>query len=745
MNGDSYVHFADKEYILNKYHDTSKPFNGFGRFIRRDALFDPASGMEPESLYKLVEQNDIAAGGAPHSLRKARAIYTLLENTRICCDSRDRFPAINIVDRPLKKCIVDKWKKEVFQQIIPETGKLRTQLENDGIVTIWPDYDHSVPVWERVFRRGFTGLYADAKAAMDTLESRRPLTPEESAFYESVFISCRAFLLLCARLEKLASDTPGARRMAAALGALQHRGAQTVYEALLQIYLYFMVSEHVDNLQVRSLGNLDAELYPFYLSDLSKGVTEDEIRTDLAYFFMQFTAIGNYWNQPFYLGGNDAEEKSLINPLSYIILDVYDRMGIYNPKIQIKTNENTPKEFVLKALDMIRRGHSCIVFVSDSTVRSALEKAGATPEEARTCHIKGCYEYSVDGSLDTGMNYVNLLKPLEYCMHGGNDGITGKAAGLTCPLEYDSFDAFFAEYKRQLAHLCDTAIEVVNSFENYFDNINPQPLLSSTFPSCIEQGRDAFGGGALYNDSSMSFGFIANLSDSLTQIKRLVFDEKKYTLQQLRGILDSDFAGNEKLRMSLLHNPEKYGNNREIPDAFARDITSFISGYICGKHNAARRGGRWNCGFHIARMVYIQAPLTASTPDGRLRGEELSKNVSASMGQNREGITAAILSSTKIDASAFCGDAALDAGLLPSAVRGQDGLEAMYGLLMTFIGRGGQAIQFNVFDADTLRAAQANPEQYRDLQIRVSGWNVLFNNIKKEEQDGFIRQAEALV
>ena len=144
-------------------------------------------------------------------------------------------------------------------------------------------------------------------------------------------------------------------------------------------------------------------------------------------------------------------------------------------------------------------------------------------------------------------------------------------------------------------------------------------------------------------------------------------------------------------------------------------------------------------------MSYAQGKVTAASPDGRLRGEELSKNPSASMGQNRDGATAAVLSITKIDATAFTSDASLDLGLLPSAVRGEDGLAAMYGLLMTFCHRGGHAMQINIMDAATLRDAQKNPEKYRDLQIRVSGWNVLWNNISPEEQEGFIRQAEGLV
>jgi len=143
-------------------------------------------------------------------------------------------------------------------------------------------------------------------------------------------------------------------------------------------------------------------------------------------------------------------------------------------------------------------------------------------------------------------------------------------------------------------------------------------------------------------------------------------------------------------------------------------------------------------------MSYTQGAKTAASANGRRLGEELSKNCSASMGQCREGATAAILSATELDAAVSPSDFALDLGLLPSAVRGDEGLDAMYGLVKTFQKRGGHAIQINVFDADTLRDAQKKPEKYADLQIRVSGWNVLWNNISKEEQDGFIRQAEVL-
>ena len=732
-----YICQVDFEYIINKYHDSSKPFDGHSRFIRRDGLFLPETGMSPEDILSGIWENDKQYEALPHPVRKARALEYVLKNTRISCDERDIFPAINMIDRPLSKTIIKKWREKVFAEIIPTVEARRSQLERDGIVTLWPDYDHSVPVWDRLFTLGFVGILEESEKA----RANKELTAEEDAFFEGIKITYEAIIMFIGRLEKMTTTD----KMRNALKSLRQRAPQNFYEALLLSYLYFIISEHIDNLQVRSLSGFDVSLYRFYKNDLASGVTEEEIRKDLAYFFLQFTAIGNYWNQPVYLGGENADGSSVINELSYLFLDVYDEMGIYNPKIQIKVCKSTPKAFLLKALNMIRQGRNSIVFVSDATIRKALEKAGVSPDQARNCNITGCYEYSPQGSYSASMNYLNMLKPLEYTLHMGCDGITGVFSGTKSPAlsEYTTFEILYEEYKRQLLTIINTTVETVNRFEGYLSEINPLSLLSATFPSCLSKAKDAIGGGGSRNCSDLLFGFLGDITDSLMMIKKYVYEKKELTLDELVSTLDKNFEGSEILRRKLLSDREKWGNNKERPDSIAVDLVNYITANLCGRPNA--RDGAWNCGFHVARMSYTQGKKTAASANGRLLGEELSKNVSASMGQNREGATAAILSATKLDATSFTSDAALDLGLLPSAVKGEDELEAMYGLLMTFVYRGGHAMHINVFDAGTLRNAQAHPEKYQDLQIRVCGWNVLWNNICKEEQDGFIRQAEALV
>ena len=738
-----YIKDSDYAYIMNKYHDQSKPFNPHRRFIRNDTIFDCSTGMDGEAVIAGILEQDAQCKDLPHPVRKAKAFAYVLKNTRISCDKRDLFPAVNMIDRPLNRTLISAWRKEVFENIIPEVNQRCAWMLGTGAATLRPDYDHSVPVWERIFSLGFTGLLAESEKARAEKED---LTQEQIAFYDGIAITYTAILELIDRLQKQA-EAQGAEQLANALANIRTAPPKNFYEALLTDYLYFMLNEHIEGLQVRSLSNFDRLFFPFYQRDLERGISEGQLKKELAYFLLQFTAIGNYWNQPVYLGGCKADETTQINPLSYVFLEVYDKMGLYNPKIQIKVADSTPKDFIMRALDMVRRGNNSIVFVGDATIRKALERIGATPEQARLCDIKGCYEYAVQGTLGTEMNYVNLLKPLEYALHQGCDGITGDFAGLKSPdLDtYSTFDAFFEEYKRQLGYLIGQVVQLVNAFEGYLAYMNPQSMLSATCPTCIQQGKDTLAGGAVMNISNMMFGFIANAADSLTNIKKYVFDKRLLTLSEFRELLDTDFAGKERIQKMLLADRDKYGNNKELPDGIAKQIVEYICAVLQKRPNAENRNGIWNVGFHVARQSYDQAPMTAASPDGRWKGEELSKNMSASMGRNREGATAAILSVTKFDATAFATDAPLDLGLLPSAVKGEEGLEAMYSLLMTFIKRGGHAMHINVFDAQTLRDAQAHPDKYQDLQIRVCGWNVLWNNICKEEQDGFIRQAEALV
>ena len=232
--------------------------------------------------------------------------------------------------------------------------------------------------------------------------------------------------------------------------------------------------------------------------------------------------------------------SSEINPLSYAFLEVYDNLNIYNPKIQIKIAQNTPKPFVLKALDMIRRGNNSIALVCSETIEKAMMRVGISQKDARLANVKGCYEYAIQCSFDCGMNYLNMMKPLEYALHEGCDGITGVFAGLKSPplSHYDTFDKLYEEYRRQMKYLVDQVVDVVNGYEDYLSYVNPLSMLSATYPIWVDKGRDAMGGGSTDNISAIMYGFIGEIADSLTMLKKYVYDRGEIGLSEFVAILD---------------------------------------------------------------------------------------------------------------------------------------------------------------------------------------------------------------
>lgn len=736
-----YIKEKDYEFIANKYHDTKEPFNGIAWIGRNDAIFSQDTGMDADRMIEGIYANDKQYKTLSHAIRKARAMEFVLENTKILCDPRDLFPAINCVDRPLYKTLIHDWEEEVFA-ILPGAKEEIAFLRAKGMARPALDYMHGVPVWDTLLELGFSGVLNRANEAKASLESKRTLNEEELAFFESIQISYEAIIRFVGRLAALAEKTDGCENMAKALNSIKGGAATTFYEALMFEFLYFMISELVDLLPPRTLGNFDRLFYPYYQNDLKNGVSEETLRTQLAYYFMQFTALGNYWGQPVYLGGTDGNGDTNINPLSYVFLDVYDKMGIYNPKIQIKYSLKIPEDFTLKALDMIRRGHNSIVFVSEDHIRKSLRYNGIDEREVVHTDVRGCYEFLLHGAMDTEDQQINLLKPLEYVLHGGRDGLTGELIGLEEPVCFDTFEELFDAYKRQLKNLIDRVITLVNSLEGYLGYINPTSLPSATFPACLERAKDSFSGGGRTNNTYMLLGAVASIADSLMALKKYVYDEKIITLEEFIKVLDHNFVGYEAFRNKLVNDKEKYGNNLEAPDSIAREVVSFACDCIEKRPNAPSRGGYWSCGAHIARGIYFLGEASMASPNGRLSGEELSKNMSPTMGANHKGLTAAVLSVTSFDMMRIQLDASLDAVISPSAAKGEEGLRAMLAVLNTFIELGGQAIHINMTDAETLRKAQKDPEHYKDIQVRVSGWNVLFHNVNKEEQDGFIRQAE---
>ena len=496
---------------------------------------------------------------------------------------------------------------------------------------------------------------------------------------------------------------------------------------------------------MRTLGRLDVLLYPFYVNDIANGTyTKEEIKEMLKFFLYKFWVAKVPYDLPFCLGGIDSHGNEVTNEMSYLIVESYNELNIYSPKIHIRVSDKTPKDFLKLVLSCIRGGNSSFVFVNDKIGIECLRRVGIEERDAMNYVPIGCYEPAVWGVEIgcTGNGDVGLGKAVELVFCNGRDNATGILCGVETG-KIESFEGFLDAVKKQIAYMTDRAASYVVKLERLYDRINPDPLLSCQYEHSVETGVDVYEGGAKYNNSSLYFSSIASLVDSVCAVKRLVFEEKRYTFDELGEILRANWQGYERDRAVALRIPEKYGNNNPIADKYTVELSSFCADLLNNRPNG--RGGVFKAAlFTIDRCFYI-GERTMATPDGRLAGEPLSKNLSATVGMDKNGVTSLINSVTKIDHASFPTGSVLDVMLHPTAVAGEDGLEAFYGILMTYMKKGGFAMHGNVFDASTLKRAQEQPEQYKNLQVRVCGWNAYFVNLSRAEQDAFIKQAEGLV
>lgn len=737
----------DRSFIENKYHKTDEPFNPYSRMACHGYDFDKSTGLEDEEikdgLSKLYEKTK----DLPHPVAKAYAVKYVLENTKIDINEHDLFVGLWSVNRLANSVTLNKWNAEVFETILPKVKQKMNDMNESGAVAIWPDFDHVVPDWDAILCLGFPGLKKRAEEYKELHKARGTLTPETAAFFDGIIIEYTAIIALVDRLYRLAltQNHDKAKKVAECLLHIRDGAPQNIYEAMQVIYIYFMVSECFDSYQVRSLGNgLDNTLYGFYKNDLKSGTyTKEEIKELFRYFFFQWSAIGNYWGQPFYMGGTNADGSTKYNELSYDILDVYDELGIYNPKIQVKINENTPDRLLFKVFDMIRRGKSCFALCCEPGMIKAVMGYGATYEEALNMDIRGCYETGVRANeVSSATGYVNALKSVEYVFSNGFDSRIGKQLGLKTGELKDlkTFDDFYSAVLKQWENLIEMTIDVSKQYEKYLSFINPSNMYSATIEGALKKGADAYQSGVKFNNSALLNCGFASLVDAVMAVKEFVYDKKDVTLETLSAALAADWKGFEDLHTKVVKSLRKYGNDDAETDRYAEAMSAYFASKVNNRPNA--RGGVYKAIMHTAMEFVWEGEKTGATPDGRYAGDEISKNGSPSVGMDREGVTALIKSALKARPYTYCESFCVDVMLHPTAVSGDEGLEIMKSLLFMYMKNGGQTVQFNVFNTETLRDAQKRPEKYQNLQVRVCGWNVLWNNLSEKEQNAYITRAE---
>ncbi len=735
----------DRKIIEGKYHKNDESYTQLGntRWENKGYDYDSATGMADAEIVKNIAELDarLEAENTPHPIHKALLFEYVLDNTQIEVAPHDYFVGFYSNGRLLAPTR-DRWSSNVYNSF-PDEKQIISDHDKSGTTYGWLDFDHTVPDWDSLLELGFKGILERAEKAYAAIESP---SEKQTALFEGIKIEYNAILHLLDRFYNyaLTKSFEKAPKIAACIKNLHNGAPQDSYDVLQMIYLYFMLSEHVDNYQVRSLGyGIDSSLYPYFKADIESGrYTKEEIGELIGYFLMQFQAIDNYWGQPVYLAGTNLDGSTKVNELSYLVLDVYDKLGLYNPKVQVKVSKSTPNDFIMKILEMVRHGVSSFVFINEDMIVKCLMAGGATYAEAVDSVISGCYEYKVKAKgIGISCAYFNPLKYVSYVLDNGYDTVTGKQIGIETGdiSKLDTFEKFYKAYLKQFAYGIDTYLTAMYALETRVQEINPSLMFSATMPDCVETMTDALDGGLTNVTGTLLCG-VGTATDALMAVYELVYDKKVVTLAELKAALDANWVGYEKLRAQALNLTHKFGNGDKMADSYAAAITRFVHDCMASRRNG--HGDRYGLEMHSARAFLIQGEKTKATPDGRKAGEEISKNASPTPGSDRNGITALIKSVTSIDTSlcnvGFC----LDAMLHPSAIQGEDGLIAFKAVLDTYMAKGGQSIHFNVFNPEMLRDAQKHPEKYKNLQVRVCGWNVLWNKMDKKEQDAYILRAE---
>ncbi len=710
--------------------------------------YDPETGLSRDELCAEADALEKRLSGEAPIRVKAALFKLTLEKARIHVDAFDW-----IADHiDFGGVLSDLRSRQWTDSGLKAMGAPIDPLAESGLLTAGLDTSHTSPDWERLLTLGLCGLQSAAETRREQLAAENALTTRRRDFLDSVIAVYGAMRMLCRRLSAQAEkeitrhseDEARLKAVSAALAHIADHPPRTLHEAVQLAHIYHECQEF-EGEPVRSMGGFDRLYNRFYENDLAAGrLTRDRAKELIKYFFNKFYARtqDKANGKNFYFGGELPNGESAVNDLSYLALEAYREMRTVNPKLSVRVAANTPEDFVALAADCIREGCSGIVFCNDRIIIETMMKFGKTREDARRYVPIGCYEPAAEGfEMNRSVSAtVNLPKLAELALNDGFDPVYSRQSGPHTGLEFDSYAAFEEAFFQQADYVLDLAMDTIRSAEACWPAFNPSPVLSGTMAPCLDTARDVSRGGTKYNNAGIVCGSLGTAVDALIAVKRLVFEEKRLTLAELRDILKSDWENDPRLRLIALKKLPKWGNGDPEADDIACRLNARLAACVNGQPNTL--GGIFQLAQFSIDYTVRFGKSCGATPDGRRKGEMTSKNLSAVTAMDRRGVTAMIESAGRLDQTQFPDGAVLDCILHPSAVRGAEGLKAFVQLIDTYFALGGLCIQFNVFDAATLRAAQENPEKYASLQVRVCGWNVFFNHLSRAEQDEFIRQAE---
>jgi pyruvate formate-lyase/glycerol dehydratase family glycyl radical enzyme len=622
---------------------------------------------------------------------------------------------------------------------------------------------------DKIYRRGLRAFQADIDEQLRSLDFfTDPAAYARQQQLRAMKVTAEAVITFAtrhadqARARAARESDPDRRRelerIADVCTRVPAHAPRDFWEALQAYwFVHLGVTMELNTWDAFSPGHLDQHLYPFYRTGLEQGtLTRERAEELLQCLWIKFNnqpappkvgvtaeESGTYTDfAQINLGGVYADGTDAVNDVTYLILDVVEEMRLIQPSASIQVSKKSPDQFVKRAGRIIRTGFGQpSVFNADAIVQE-LVRQGKSVADARAGGSSGCVEVGAFGKeayILTG--YFNLPKVLEIALHDGVDPRTGHRLGPTTgdPTTFGTFDDFFNAFRRQLRHFVDVKIRGNNVIERLYGTYMPAPFLSVVTDDCIARGRDYNDGGARYNSSYIQGVGLGTITDALSALRHQVFERRAVTMHELLHALRADFSGHQRLWQLLWNRTPKYGNDDDRADLIMRSVFEAYFEAIDGRPNM--KGGTYRINLLPTTVHVYFGSVTGATPDGRRSGMPLSEGVSPVQGADRHGPTAVLRSVAKMD-HLRTGGTLLNQKLTPRLLGGEAGLNTLTHLVRTYFRLDGHHIQFNVVDADTLRAAQAHPDQHRDLIVRVAGYSDYFCDLGQALQDEIVARTE---
>lgn len=580
------------------------------------------------------------------------------------------------------------------------------------------DYPH-------VLRVGLNGI-------LDEIEAKRATADEDAnVFYDAVgeiYDACAHNV----KKYRLAAEEAGNTRLAEALTQVPMRGARNYYEALITVRFISYILRIANHVHL-PMGRFDQYMKPYFDRSLAEGATREELieLTELLFIALNFDTdlyIGLQSGdngQSMVLGGCDRAGNDAFNDLSEICLHACEELALIDPKINLRVDPRTPLSLYERGTKLTKQGLGFPQYSNDDVVIPALTELGYALEDARDYAVAACWEFIVPNNAADipNIQYMNFL------------AIVDRATREDLPLCTD-FDTFLRKVRAKLLAECDRLMEVCN--RSVFGGI-PSPLMSSLLPPCVASGRDLSRGGAKYNNFGLHGAGISTAADALQAIRTGIFENGDITVTELITALDANFEGYEPLRQKLLSYP-KMGSNDDAPDSLASFLMETYHEGLSGKPNC--RGGVFRAGTGSAMGYITYAAKVGATADGRLAGAPYASSFSPSPNARPSGPLSAIQSFTKFDMRKICNGGPFTIEIHDTVFRNDEGERKVAQLIKSYIDLGGHQIQINAINRDRLLDAQAHPEQYPNLIVRVWGWSGYFCELDREYQDHIIQRVE---